>query len=216
MFQIYTLEIDFGGKTIKDLGNDDYKISQVVREDDQEIPAYQNAVFIPVNNGKATIPDIEYPKNVNLELLGTKHTLKEEFEIFSNAIAHAYDLEKVKGSVIIYKNEDIDNVKAQSRFRMMVNSTDDSTVYGWIEITQEDKNDKDSIIYKIKQYYNKIKEIVAIVIPELKLISETISTFSGIMKDIQKTLSSFNIKLNSLNLLITMSILLFQEIINFK
>ena len=79
MFQIYTLEIDFGGKTIKDLGNDDYKISLVVREDDQEIPAYQNAVFIPVNNGKATIPDIEYPKNVNLELLGTKHTLKEEF-----------------------------------------------------------------------------------------------------------------------------------------
>ena len=95
---------------------------------------------------------------------------------------------------------------------MMVNSTDDSTVYGWIEITQEDKNDKDSIIYKIKQYYNKIKEIVAVIIPELKLISETISTistFSGIMKDIQKTLSSFNIKLNSLNLLITMSILLF-------
>ena len=69
MFQIYTLEIDFGGKTIKALGNDDYGISLEVREDDQEITAYQNAVFILINNGKATIPDVEYPKNVNLELL---------------------------------------------------------------------------------------------------------------------------------------------------
>ena len=119
--------------------------------------------------------------------------IKGRIRYISNA--HAYDLEKVKDSVIMEKNEDIDNVKAQSRFRMMVNSTDDSTVYGWIEITQEDKNDKDSIIYKITQYYQKIKEIIVVVLPELKLISETISTFSGIMKDIQKTLSSFNIRL---------------------
>ena len=208
MLQIFTLEVDFAGKTFKDLGNDDFRISLELREDSTEIPAYQNAVIIPIYNGKATIPDIEYPKNVNLELLGTKHTLKEEFAIFANAIAHAFDLEQVKGSVIIYKNEDIDNVKAQSRFRMMINSTDDSKVIGWVEITQEDKNDKDSIIYKIKTYYNKIKEVVAVILPELKLVSETISTFSGIIKDIKATLASSTVKFNSIYLFIILSILL--------
>ena len=208
MLQIFTLEVDFADKTYKDLGNDDFRISLELREDSTEIPAYQNAVIIPINNGKATIPDIEYPKNVNLELLGTKHTLKEEFAIFANAIAHAFDIEQVKGSVIIYKNEDIDNVKAQSRFRMMINSTDDSKVIGWVEITQEDKNDKDSIIYKLKTYYNKIKEVVAVILPELKLVSETISTFSGIIKDIKATLASSTVKFNSIYLFIILSILL--------
>ena len=208
MLQIFTLDVDFAGKTYKDLGNENYRISLELREDDTEIPTYSTTVIIPINNGKATLPNIEYPKNVNLELLGTQHTLKEEFSIFANAIAHAFDIEQVKGSVIIYKNEDIDNVKAQSRFRMMVNSTDDSKVYGWIEITQEDKNDKDSIIYKIKTYYNKIKEVVAVVLPELKLVSETISTFAGIMKDIKATLASSTIKLNSIYLFIILSILL--------
>jgi len=208
MLQIFTLEVDFADKTYKDLGNDDFRISLELREDSTEIPAYKNAVIIPIYNGKATIPDIEYPKNVNLELLGTKHTLKEEFAIFANAIAHAFDIEQVKGSVIIYKNEDIDNVKAQSRFRMMINSTDDSKVIGWVEITQEDKNDKDSIIYKIKTYYNKIKEVVAVILPELKLVSETISTFSGIIKDIKGTLASSTVKFNSIYLFIILSILL--------
>lgn len=209
LYQIFSLQVDFGGKTYKDLSDENYRISLEVRESDSEIPKYENKVIIEVNNGQAKLPDIDFPSNVNLELLGTKHTLKEEFNIFSHTIAHAFDLENVKGSVIIYKNEDIDNVKAQSRFRMMVNSTNDQKVYGWVEITIEDKNDKDSIIYKIKQYYNKLKQVIAVILPELKLVSETISTASGILKDIKAALSSFNLKLNWLTLFIIMNMLLF-------
>jgi hypothetical protein len=209
LYQIYTLQVEFNDKTYKDLEDKNYKITIEVREDDTKIPTYNTTVVIPVSNGKAQTPEISYPKDINLELVGTQHTLKEEFDIFSNAIAHAYDKEDVKGSVIIYKSEDIDNVKAQSRFRMMVNSTDDKTIYGWIEIVQEDKNDKNSIVSKIKEYYQKIKAAVKDILPELKLVSETVSTFSGIMKDIKASTSSFSyLKLNFLNIFVIMSILL--------
>ncbi len=209
LYQIYTLQAEFNDKTYKDLDNTNFRITIEIREDDTKIPTYNTTVIIPVSNGKAQTPEITYPKDINLELVGTQHTLKEQFEIFSSSIAHAYDKEDVKGSVIIYKSEDIDNVKAQSRFRMMVNSTDDKTIYGWIEIVQEDKNDKNSIISKISEFYKKIKAAVKVVLPELKLISETVSTFSGIIKDIKKSTSSFSyLKFNSLNIFVIMSILL--------
>ena len=207
IYQIYTLKAEFNDKTYVDLSDNNYKISVQVRESDSTIPTANTKVIIPVSNGQATLPEFEYPKNIHLELVGTQHTFKEEFEIFSNAIAHAYDKVNLKGRFIIYKSDDIDNVKAQSRFRMMVNSTHDEVI-GWIEIAQEDKNDKDSIIYKIKTFYDKIKAAIQIVIPELKLVTETISTFAGIMNDLEKKLSFSYLKLSPFNLLIAISVLL--------
>lgn len=209
LYQIYTLQADFNDKTFKDLDHTNYRITIELREDDTKIPTFNGTVIIPISNGKAQTPEISYPKDVNLELVGTQHTLKEEFEILSNAIAHAYDKEDVKGSVVIYKSEDINNIKAQSRFRMMVNSTDDKTIYGWIEIVQEDKNDKDSVVSKLKVFYKKVMVIVQVVLPELKVISEHVSTFAAIYKDIKKSTSSFSyLKFNSLNIFVIMSILL--------
>ena len=127
-------------------------------------------------------------------MVGTKHSLKEEFQILGNAIAQGYDLEGgIKGSVIIYKSEDIDNIQAQSLFRLMVRSQDDKKIYGYVEIVQEDLNDGDKIIIKIKKYYQDLKKLAQDILPELKLVVELASSYAGIFKDFNVS-SFFSIK----------------------
>ena len=71
-------------------------------------------------------------------MVGTKHSLKEEFQILGNAIAQGYDLEDgIKGSVIIYKSEDIDNIQAQSLFRLMVCSQDDKKFMDMLKLSRK-------------------------------------------------------------------------------
>lgn len=187
MNQIYNFTVDFNSKTRKDYETEKYKISIQISESQDQSPPPYNHTIISIDDGIATFEDeLNIPKDINLELIGTKHTLKEQLLILGESIAHAYDLESVKGSIIIYKSEDINNVKAQSRFRLMVKSTDDKKIYGWAEVVQEDLNDGKKIINFIKKYYNKVKELIGIIQPELKLWSEFASTTAGILADFNK------------------------------
>ena len=196
LYQMYKIKnVDFEEKTTLDIGdNKNFRMTiKISQDEDQTPPPYKN-VIISISDGVAKLPDIEYPKNVHLELVGTKHSLKEEFQILGNAIAQGYDLEGgIKGSVIIYKSEDIDNVQAQSRFRLMVRSQDDTKIYGYVEIVQEDLNDGEKIILKIKKYYQELINLAQIALPELKLVVELASSYAGILKDFSAS-SFFSIK----------------------
>lgn len=184
MNQIYNFTFDFMGKTRRDFETQKHKLSIQISESQDQTPPPYNHTIISIDDGIATFEDeLNIPQDVKLEMIGTRHTLKEQLLILGESIAHSYDLEEVKGSVIIYKSGDIDNIKAQSRYRLMVKSLDEKKIYGWVEVVQEDLNDFKKIINFIKKYYNELKIVVGLVKPEIKLWSEFASTICGVMAD---------------------------------
>ena len=76
---------------------------------------------------------------------------------------------------------------------------------GAFEIVQEDINDKNGIIEKITDFLNKVKKIVGLIKPKIAVVSELISTFKGIYKDINNIVGgASSLKLSNLLLLISL------------
>ena len=72
--QMYKLKVDFDNKTTIDItDNKKYRMAiKISQDEDQTSPPYKN-IIISILNGIATLPDLEYPKDVSLDLVGTKH-----------------------------------------------------------------------------------------------------------------------------------------------
>ena len=60
---------------------------------------------------------------------------------------------------------------------------------GAFEVIKQDINDKKDIETKISSFLNKVKEIVGKIVPKIAVVSELISTFKGIYKDINSIIT---------------------------
>ena len=119
-------------------------LNVVVDDNEPEIPKAVNMSNFTIVNGKAIIPEIEFP-NLKLEIFGKALDLEEEYRAFANMISAGYK----NGKAYIYKKES--EITAQARYKCFVNS-DDGKECGSFEILTEDKNDyKDIITSKMVQ-----------------------------------------------------------------
>ena len=191
--QIYKKTVDFtderNDQTIEDSKT---LYLRVILSESQDIPSEEQKAYFDINNYSVNIPSsITFPK-LDFDIFGA-NDLEEEFRAFAENIAN-----KVKnGKFYTYKK--IGENAAQTRYRCFVNS-DDGTKVGSFEIVQQDKNDEATIVEKITNWYNKIKDASIKVTNEVKAISELVATWKGIIKDI-KSNSPF-IKLPFFTLLI--------------
>lgn len=176
--QIYKKTVDFtderNDQTIEDSKT---LYLRVILSESQDIPSEEQKAYFDINNYSVNIPSsITFPK-LDFDIFGA-YDLEEEFRAFAENIAN-----KVKnGKFYTYKK--IGENAAQTRYRCFVNS-DDGTKVGSFEIVQQDKNDEATIIEKITNWYNKIKNASIKVTNEVKAISELVATWKGIIKDVQ-------------------------------
>ena len=87
-------------------------------------------------------------------------------------------------------------VVAQSRYKCFVKS-DEGQEIGSFEIVQIDKNDKKTIINTLTNFF----KILGVVNDDVKIISELLSSFAGIVRDIKSMNFSPYLKLPFLSLL---------------
>ena len=187
--QIYKVKADFQGVTYTSIGNDKNKVTIVV-DDSPSAPTETNVIF-NITKDQVLLPELEVPPNLNLDIFGA-NDLKEEFKIFSNMVAAAYQKkEKWIGYVVIYKKKT--DGAAQNRYKCFVERENGEKI-GAFEISQQDINDSKTILEKLESFYQKIKNILKNVNEDVKLVAETITTTKGIVKDLTSFSSSSFLK----------------------
>ena len=192
--QIYKKTVDFSdGRNDQTIENSKTLYLRVIISENQDIPSEEEKAYFDINNHHVNIPSsITFPK-LDFDIFGADD-LEEEFTAFTENIAN-----KIKnGKVYTYKKNG-ENA-AQTRYRCFVNSDDGTTKVGSFEIVQQDKNDEETIIEKISNWYSKIKNAAISLTNEVKAISELVATWKGILKDIKS--NSTLIKLPFFTLLI--------------
>ena len=191
VYQMYKKKIDFEDRNEVTIEDSSKMLLKVIVDDDPSIPEVEDKVIFNITKGKVSIPDLKYP-DLKFEIFGKSYDLKEEFDAIAKMISAGYD----DGCVYVYKKDS--KVVAQTRFKCFVNSNDGEK-YGSFEILVEDKNDYKDIVSKLEKWYNKVKEILTKVSPEIKVVSELVGTIYGTIKDLKGS-SSF-LKISSLYLL---------------
>lgn len=182
VYQIYNKTIDFSnGRNDQTIENSRKLFLRVILSEDQETPSEEEKAYFDINNYSPTIPSsISIPK-LDFDAFGA-NDLEEEFKALAENIAN-----KVKNGKFYTYKKNGENA-AQTRYRCFVNSDDGSKI-GSFEIVQKDKNDEETIIEKIKSWYNRIKNASITVTNEVKAISELIATWKGIIKDLNSSFS---------------------------
>ena len=187
--QLFGLSINFDERIQEGIENDKMKL-EVTLYDDFETPSEEQQTRFEIVNGKASTPEIEVKEK--LSLFGNTYNIKEQYKIISNMIANGYK----NGYVIIYKKSNESGVVAQSRYKCFVKS-DEGQEIGSFEIVQIDKNDKKTIINTLTNFF----KILGVVNDDVKIISELVSSFAGIVRDIKSMNFSPYLKLPFLSLL---------------
>ena len=184
IYQIYGKTVDFANRNeviIEDNSNCLLKV--VVDDNEPEIPKAVNMSNFTIVNGKAIMPEIEFP-NLKLEIFGKALDLEEEYRAFANMISAGYK----NGKAYIYKKES--EITAQARYKCFVNS-DDGKECGSFEILTEDKNDYKDIKSKLQRWYEKAKSLIIKHGPVVLTLAQNLVVLKGIKKDLFSSSSSF-------------------------
>ena len=187
IYQIFSKTVDFADRNeviIED--NSKCLLKVVVDDNEPEIPKAVNMSNFTIVNGKAIIPEIEFP-NLKLEIFGKALDLEEEYRAFANMISAGYK----NGKAYIYKKES--EITAQARYKCFVNSDDDGKECGSFEILTEDKNDYKDIKSKLQRWYEKAKSLIIKHGPVVLTLAQNLVVLKGIKKDLFSSSSFMNI-----------------------
>ena len=187
IYQIFSKTVDFADRNeviIED--NSKCLLKVVVDDNEPEIPKAVNMSNFTIVNGKAIMPEIEFP-NLKLEIFGKALDLEEEYRAFANMISAGYK----NGKAYIYKKES--EITAQARYKCFVNSDDDGKECGSFEILTEDKNDYKDIKSKLQRWYEKAKSLIIKHGPVVLTLAQNLVVLKGIKKDLFSSSSFMNI-----------------------
>ena len=199
VYQLFNRTLDFKDRYDTYIQQENKMAIKVVVDEYATYPNYLNQTSFDITGERAILPDLEVPKEASFDVYGA-HDLQEEFKIFGNMVAAGY--QGYDGNVTIYRKET--EFTAQSRFLCFVKQKN-GILCGAFEIVQEDINDKKGIIEKITDFLNNVKKIVGLIKPKIAVVSELISTFKGIYKDINNIVGgASSLKLSNLLLLISL------------
>ena len=157
----------------------------VVDDNEPEIPKVVNMSNFTIVNGKAILPEIEFP-NLKLEIFGKALDVEEEYRAFANMISAGYK----NGKAYIYKKES--EITAQARYKCFVIS-DKVEECGSFEILTEDKNDYKDIKSKLQRWYEKAKSLIIKHGPVVLTLAQNLVVLKGIKKDLFSSSSFMNI-----------------------
>ena len=180
VYQLYNRQIDFKDREyalVEDTGKMTVK---VVIDEYAELPTHENQTTFTIVNGRPNVPDLEIPDGISFDVYEAKD-LKEEYRIFARMIAAGYSGYE-NGNVTIYRKETA--YTGQGRFLCFVRGKNNED-YGAFEVLQQDENDKKDLISKINKFLDKVKEKLKRITGTVRVVSEIIGTFKGIVKDLE-------------------------------
>ena len=180
VYQLYNKTIDFRDREDAYVVDTGKLTIKVVIDEYAELPKHGNQTTFNITNGRPIIPDLEIPQDISFDVYGAKD-LKEEFRIFSRMIAAGYSGYE-NGNVTIYRKET--EYTGQGRFICFVRGKNKEE-YGAFEVLQQDENDKKDLMSKITNFLKKVKEKLQKITGAVRVVSEIIGTFKGIIKDLK-------------------------------